>query len=555
MPVRRFAFWVFLPLLAASAAARAADTNEPRAPTLLVRIKSIDDLIADGKYLARLGGEEDRASQVHGFLQSMVGDKGLEGIDVKRPLGLFGTLNGEPGGAALVPVVDDKAVLSLLERFGIKAEKDKDDIYAVSSENFPIPVPVYLRFANKYAYVAVQSKSLLTKGNLPDPEKLLAGSRATASAAFRLDQVPEGFKQFALAHVELRLSEQQEKEIPGETKAQRALRAQIVKNLSKQLASVIREGGALNVFFDVDRTAQQLVVEATLTGKHDSALRTTIQDLGQATSLFGGWHADNAAVNLRATLTLPESIRKALGPVITEGIRKETEKEADEAKRERARKFLEALEPTLRAGEIDVALSLRGPSTDKHYAFVAGAKVKDGKAIDAAFQEAVQGLPEGEKANVKLNAETVQGATVHRLDMQKALDDEGRRLLGENPFFLAMRADSVVIAGGEGGLTALKEALAAEPKAGAKLLVEVSMAKLAPLLSRGNAKAQEKLDKTVQESFKGGSDADKLRLTVEGGESLKLRLTLKADALKFMNNVRRDMPGHGLERSEENGGR
>src|SRR5262249_36740488 len=122
----------FLCLIALPTAVHPAPLPEGgKKPGLVVRLQPIDELLANVRYLAGQINQEDLAKQMEGFIKSMAGPNGLEGIDTKRPIALYGNFgpNGFDSTAVLlVPVADEKAVLDLLQRFDIKAEKGKDDL-------------------------------------------------------------------------------------------------------------------------------------------------------------------------------------------------------------------------------------------------------------------------------------------------------------------------------------------------------------------------------------------------------------------------------------------
>ena len=69
--------------------ARAIDAKKP---TVVVRLASFDTLFADLRYVVELIGKEEEAKQLEALLKSMVGDKGLEGIDTTRPMAMYGKL-------------------------------------------------------------------------------------------------------------------------------------------------------------------------------------------------------------------------------------------------------------------------------------------------------------------------------------------------------------------------------------------------------------------------------------------------------------------------------
>src|SRR5207245_10830426 len=104
----------------------------------------------------------------------------------------------------------------------------------------------------------------------------------------------------------------------------------------------------------------------------------SVDELGRSRSLVGALVKRDAALNVLVHLALPENVRQVLGPVVDEEIRKDVEKEKDAAKRALAQQFLEAIKPSLKAGELDALFQLNGPTSDKTYDVLVGAKIKEG---------------------------------------------------------------------------------------------------------------------------------------------------------------------------------
>jgi hypothetical protein len=507
---------------------------ESATPSLVVRIKSIDTLIADIKTLATLGGAEEQAKQIDGILKAKIGAKGFEGIDPKRPLGMYGTLTGnliDASAVVLVPIADEKTFLDLLERLNVNVEKGKDGVYTVATG---LPIPVYFRFANKYAYVTARDKGALEKDRLLDPAKVLpTGGTGTLSAMVRIDQIPDEIKQIALGQLELRLADAQDKEVPGETANQKQLKIQVLKDLSRRISSVVKDGNVLSVQLDLDRQTNELVFDVTLTGKNGTKLSTDIAEFGQTKSLFAGTQGSISAMHGLLHWVLPEEVRKTLDPVIDEGIRKALDKESDAAKRAGAEKLLRALTPSLKSGDLDTAFTLRGPGANGKYGLVLGIKVKDGQAIEQTARDLIKSLPEGDREKIKLDAETIGDIKVHRADVHKDFDKKTKDLFGENPLYMAFRPDAWFFAFGEGGLEILKETVATQPKAGPQILFEMSLARMAPIMAKETKNAV----KFAEDAFGQGSDKDKLRFTVEGGKSLHARFVMKTEVVKFFSQV------------------
>ena len=77
----------------------------------------------------------------------------------------------------------------ILESAGVKTENVGDDLYRVNVEK--TPDPVYLRFANGYAYAAARDRSALDKDRLLAPGVVMpAGSRPSCQSSYAPAVVP-----------------------------------------------------------------------------------------------------------------------------------------------------------------------------------------------------------------------------------------------------------------------------------------------------------------------------------------------------------------------------
>jgi hypothetical protein len=535
MPVRLLSFLAVVGLVALPAPVRAAEAEQP-APALIVRIQSIDGLLADAEYLAGLAGHKEQAKQMQGMLKAKVGKQGLQGIDTTRPLGLYGTVGAQgidSTAAVLIPIKDEDAFLKLLESLNVKPEKGDDGVYTVTPEQ--LPLPIYFRFAHKYAYVTVRDKSAIEKDKLIEPSKILPpGGTGTLSISLRFDLIPEGIKQLALGQMELKLADAKEQKEPGETEAQHKFKEAILDDVSRQVTALLKDGRELSLRIDVDRKAEEISLELGLSATPSSPLAKTIADVGQGKSLFANLLTANAAMKGVVLCALSDEVRKAMGPMIDEGLRKLLDKEQDPLKRAQGELF-KALAPTFKAGQLDAAFSVLGPGKSGHYAFLAGLKVKDGKAIDQAIRDATKELPEKDKAKVKLDAETADDIKIHRAEIGKDMDEKQRQVFGEGPLYTAVRSDAWFFAFGDGGLDALKAALSAKPGTTLPFQLDIAMARLAPAMAKGESKNAEKV---AEEVFgKAGPQGDRIHVTVEGGKAARLRVSVKAPVVTFASKL------------------
>ena len=539
MRIRWFSPAALLGLAALAAAAGAAPAAAPAAekaaaagkPTLVVRLDPLETLIENFRFLAAQAGKGEEARQFEGILKARTGDQGLDGLDVKKPIGLYGTLAADLPNSEVVlllPVADEKAFLAMLERLDLKAEEGKESVYTVNLPN--VPVPGYFRFANGYAYATFRDAAAIARDRLRKPADVLPDG-GTASVTLNLDTIPDSLKDLILSQMSNAVAEAKQKGKPGESDAEKAAREAGADFVADHIKGLVNEGGELSLRVDVDRKAGELSVAAGLGGKAGSKMADRIAGLPKSPGVAGALDATDAAVRVRGHFKLPDAL---LGPVLAaaadKGARESLEKEKDEAKRKVGESVLKAIRPTIAAGEMDGGFLLRGPDVGGRYSVTVGVRVKDGKGLEKAFREAWEKSSAEERAKVKLKLDFAKAGdvNVHRVEPDK-VDDKTRALLGDGPVFVAIRDDAVFFTGGAGAEAAIKSAVATGPKPGPLLDAEVSFARLARLMAAENPAAPE----AAKEAFAKNPEGDRMRLTLEGGKALRLRLSMKTALLGF----------------------
>jgi hypothetical protein len=530
-------------LLSAGATTRADEAPEaakPRGgkPTVVVRVASLDDLISTFRYLAKLAGREEQAKQLEGILQARTGPKGLEGVDTKKPWGFYGILDANlpaSEGVLMVPVADRKAVLDQLDRLNVKAEKGKDDLYTVTAEG--VPFPIYLRFANGYAYATARNRGALAKGRLRAPGMVFpAGEKAMAALELNIDEIPNGLKEMFLGQLDLRLADAKEEAPPGETEAQKKLRLALIEEAGRRLKMLVQEGGAARMRLTIDQKKGEITFNAGLAGKKGSALAKDIAALGGGRSLAAGLVSETSAVHFLVDARLPERLRKALAPVIDDVAAEAVKKQDNEEQRALLEKFLDAVKPTAKAGELDAGMDIRGPGPGGHYTVVAGVKVRKGLALEKVLKEALKKVPAEARKALEVDFAKEGGVNIHKVTVRpRDLDKGAREVLGEGPMFFAIRNNALLFAGGEDALAAIKSAIKAKPKKTVALLqVEVSMARIAKLMARQQKSAPEAARKVFGKDARG---QDIVRIRIEGGKALQFSLLAKAKIVTFISTV------------------
>ena len=506
-----------------------------KAPALIVRLRSFNSTIADLSYLAAQVGKEEEAKQAVELLKERIGAKGLDGIDVDKPIGgyVFAGPNGTDSyGAFMLPIKDEEAVLKVLANNGLKVDKGNDGLYTIKDDR--IRVPIFFRFVNGYAYVAPLSEAGLAKSKLLAPSQVFPeGDNALFSATIHVDQIPDTIKEIALAQLGLRVADIREQHAERGTPAQRDLIDKSSKEANAQIKALVNDGRELAIRVDVDRKSGELTLTASFDGKSGTKLAGNIANLGKSQRLFAGLPGQGSAFSALFAYALPERVQKALGPVVDEAMKNIVEKAKDETHKQLADKLARVLAPSVKAGEVDAAIDLRGPSANKHYTLVGGIKLKNGEEIEKTLKELVSNLPQQVRDMIKLDAVKTSGVNIHRLEFDHFMDDNAREVLGNGAVFVAVRSNAIYFAGGENGLDAIKAALAAKPGAAALFQLDMSLAQLAPLMAREQPAAP----KAAEEAFAKNPGQDKISVRVTGGKSLKAEVHVKTAVLKFLAEI------------------
>jgi len=368
---------------------------QPAKPTVEVRLQSVDVLLDKAEYVAGLAGKEDMVQGVKAILKNLQqGGKGIEGIDPKRPFGLYATLTTEVINSpvtAMVPVADQDRLLSMLkERLDITPEKVEGGALKVDLPDAvknPVASAVYLRFANDYLYVARTAKDL-------DPTVLISPKTffarddgSVASLVVRGDGIPAEVKKFLIGQFELGMAEQRKKDGPNEDPAKKLFLDWLADGASGGLKSLLDDAQELSVRIMIDAKADEMSAEVVLTPKAGTDLAKYAASLAGKTSLPAGIIATanplaRGSVRIAMTPDLKNRFGKMLDEVFEEAVKKK-----DGPEKEVMERAYKVLSPTLKAAELDLAATLLGPDAKGHHTFLGALAVKDGQEIEKLAKE------------------------------------------------------------------------------------------------------------------------------------------------------------------------
>jgi hypothetical protein len=518
--------------------ARAADPV-PAAPTLIVRVKSLDGLIADAKYLAHLAGHGEQADQFEKMLPGFLGPKGLAGtgLDTSRPWGMYATLDAAIPNSpvvVMIPVTDENAfvaALNMLAGFApgvnVTIAKGGDGVYTVSSP--AAPVEAYFTIADQYAYItAMQKDSISVAKRLAAAKLLPPDDRTVLGITLRLDSIDPQLKQIALGQFENQVAALKEQKNRAETPVQAKLKSDVVDYFAGQIRSLLTDGQAVEIGLTLDRKTDDISAQFSLTAKPGSPLAKQIAAEGGRPSRFGPLTA--AAVHGALNVAIPEALRSAFGSAIDEGFKKEQERQKDAMKKTLAQRVFDAVSPTLKAGEFDLFAGLIGPNADGKYTLAGGIKIKDSERVEQLVRDLVPIIPDPKaKEAIALDAETLDGVKVHKITAYD-LDAEGKRLFGDNATArFAFPADAVVVAFGADAAHVLKQILGATGKRGGPFRLEAVLSRLVGLDKDNGPRAK----KAAATAFSAMPGSDVFRFTIDGGPALRVRASMKGQVVTF----------------------
>lgn len=509
-------------------------------PTVEVRLRSVNDLIEKAEYVTGLAGKEEVIKQVREVLKALSADgKGIEGIDPKRPFGLTATLTGDVVNSPLIimiPIADQDRFLNLLkERAQLPVEKEKDGLFKAQ---VPVINDIYLRFTNDYAYIGRSVKELDPKV-IPTPKAFFAkDDGSVGSVIVRFDSIPGELKTFVIGQFELGLAEQRKKNGEKESAAQKAALDWVGENATSALKTLLDDAKELQVRVFIDEKADDLAGEITLTSKSGSTLAKNISSLAGRTSLpaaIVGSGKDSVA-RFTAKAGLPEAVKRDLGKVVDAGIA-DAIKELPDDQRPILERVLKTIAPTLKAGELDVAVALNGPDAKGRHTLIAAAGVKNGKDIEKLVKDFAKdfGPLLGDAVKFEFDAATIGAFKLHKITVS-VMPDDVEKLFGSNKVWIATSEDHIAFSIEPDG-DALKAGLKAKPVAAPVLAVDVAFAKLVPIV--GKDLKPDELKAVLKDAFGSGSPEgkDTLHIEVTGGDQLTVKGKIKGKGLRLLMSL------------------
>lgn len=511
---------------------------QPAQPTVEVRLQSVNVLLDKAEYAAGLAGKEDVVQAVKQILKSLTTeDKGVEGLDPKRPFGLYATLSKDVIDTpviAMVPIADqDRFLLMLKERANVDPEKVEGGTFKIplaEVANNPVIKSAFLRFANGYMYVGRSAADLDPK-KLIDPKVFFAkDDGALASVVVRGDSIPAEVKKFLLGQFEVLAAEQRKKKAGNEKPHEKAIVDWLSGTAAGGLKTFLDDSKELAARIYIDAKTDEISAEVSLTPKPGSPMAKYIAGLGNAKSLPAGIVAAKDAVGRASVkIGIPADMKDDFGKVVDE-VYAGALKDVGDQEKEHVERVFKTLSPMVKAGELDAAVAFYGPDAKGHHSVLAAAAIKNGKEIEKLVKDFAPFAAGA--ADFTFDVETIGDFTLHKI-VVNAMPEEVEKVFGTKTVWLAV-SDTCAVVSVEPEGKAIRAGLKAKAVAVPVASVEVSLAKLLPIIAK-NLKPDE-VKALMKDVFGEGaaSGKDTVSVTITGGKELTLKAKVKGKGVRLL---------------------
>lgn len=524
-------------LLVTSTRTPAAD--EPPLPPIVFQAQPVGQVFDNFRLAADFVGGEKGVKAVNKRLKEVFGEKGLEGVDINRPVVGYVILAPKPQDITAVvafPVTTEKEFLALCDRVNLDPlrvdPKDKT-LY-----HLPPLDPRYkamLRFSDQYAYIAygfnpaphIEAKSLVPMPKLYDPT-----DRGLISGRLYFDRIPTNVKLAAGT-----LMEEVKITVPGAFGLGRQESAWLTKAVMPEIEKLLLRYLLLSSGADtltarvyIDPQLGNLVAEASLTAKPESELSKMIAAYKVAPNRFASLtnHPDTVgAFHTRAPLFAPE-IRAAVKAALDAGV-KEAERDAPAMIRSAWIEVFKGFGRTVKEGELDVAVALRGADKDGWYHVIGAIAFDDGTALEKEVKAVVaKSLPKEEQDHFTWDADKVGKVGIHTCKIPQGGFFDYTKFLGGEKCTAAFAFGPHGLIGviGPDPVAVVKEVLAAKPIDAPSLEFVANPGRVVKVFEKAaGANAREAIEMATLLG-KEDKKVPVMSLVFEGGKELKGTFTM-----------------------------
>jgi hypothetical protein len=498
-------------------------------PTAIGQLVSGQRLLDEIKGFAKVISPE-LADGFDKEMAKLLGEKGLAGIDLKKPAGMFAYIKPKLEHSYIVfviPTTGEKEAIDLIDRFqfGVEEEKAQKGLYRLRKRSvIAEEVPVRVKFHDNHAYLAInadadelEAAKLIPIAGLVDEKE-----KAPLAATVFINRVPKELKDLAegvLIEGRRSLAQLDQRRPPDMPASFPPLFKEVLDWAERNWGAMVTEGETLTFRLKGDAKTGEYTTDFSLAPKAKTQLATDIAAVKRANGRFHQLTTKDALGGAWFTLPVPPKDFREKAATFAGDMIRMGQKEAGEPFEVVLVELAKAAETALNKGEFDAGLAVMGPDKDGLYTGVAALGLADPAALEKAVKDTVKGLPKEVQELVKLDAEKAGDLNVHVITFPE-VPEEIQKLIGKKPEIrVAFGNGAVYAAAGPGGLEQIKRAMALKPADVRALDIQVNPAKLNKLL--GDVVPQPQVTQMF-EQFLGKDDTLRSQFSVDisGGKEL-----------------------------------
>ena len=411
-------------------------------PAIVVSISSIDEQLADVKYLLNASGYPD-----FNFIASATIKGYTDGIDLSRNAGMLFYFQPEsetPDFMAFVPLKDKELLLDLISRFA--EVEDQDDFNIIIT-----PDGTELIVKEKDGYAFISNKESMLEVLPASPEKELGDlpTKYNLAAKIMPQRVPENLRQQMLDVIK-QGSEQTLEEMDEQLQD---LQKENLKMQMQQMQMVLDESEQLTIGMSADADKGSLFMDVVFKAIAGSDMAGKMAaSKPDVASRFSGFLIDGALMTLHANYRVSQEDSDNYASMLDEGrksLLEEMNQDGDftdeefEKLEQVVNEMAEVLKQTIKEGVWDGGMVAFAEGEDLNFA--GGFQVADAKRVEKSIKDLVPMIEERASSDEKidlvinLNSDSYKGVTFHEFivavpedeeEMRKAIGDTVKFVLG-----------------------------------------------------------------------------------------------------------------------------
>jgi hypothetical protein len=430
-----------------------------------------EKLLSDITFLGPYVGQPAAGQMADAILAQYTMGKAATALDKTKPWGLIVQTDGSQFYyVACLPVAKADDMIEIAKAHNAEVKDGEGGTKELLIPNKP---PIYLKAENDVVFLSIAPASL---AKLPaNPLEILGKmvGEYDLSVALSVKNIPEMYRQFAIGAMQAGL-QQSMKKLPDETDEQFADRQKMADAQIGQMTRLINEVDTVKVGLAIDAQEKRSFVDFTYQFVQGSKMAQQVAAYSQPNTNFAGFYQpDAAATAMVATKADPKVIADDLAQFenMMRTIRQQSDREIDrspkisdpearEALKAAANDLFDAVEATIKEGQIDAGASLH-VSPDS-LTFVAGLHLKEPAKIEDALKKLeVAAKKAPDFPGIKWNAANHAGVSFHTITVPVPEGEKGpRRMLGqEMNVAVGIGPDAVYLAVGKDNIAAVSKAI------------------------------------------------------------------------------------------------